>query len=177
LAKTGPFAPSSRTTGVHFKPADCAISLTGCAFGLSSCPLCSEVSFPGAGEISPFAFAITTFSLERIFEKYRKGRVHGYQVEIATNGTAGNVYDEGRRGKWLNELNQNETFKDGEWNHYRVLCVGNLIKTWVNGVLIADFRDDMTKTGFIGLQVHGFKGDSPAWVRWRNIRLHDLTRD
>src|SRR5690606_24895443 len=29
---------------------------------------------------------------------YQNGRVHGYQVEIATNGTAGFIYDEARRG-------------------------------------------------------------------------------
>jgi Domain of Unknown Function (DUF1080) len=31
-------------------------------------------------------------------------------------------------------------------------------------------------TGFIALQVHSFKGDAPAQVRWRNIRLEDNGR-
>ena len=34
------------------------------------------------------------------FASHKKGRVHGYQVEISTNGHAGFVYDEARRG-WL----------------------------------------------------------------------------
>ncbi len=34
------------------------------------------------------------------FPEYRTGRVHGYQVEIASNGSAGFIYDEARRG-WL----------------------------------------------------------------------------
>jgi hypothetical protein len=32
----------------------------------------------------------------------------------------------------------------------------------------------MTPAGFIGLQVHSFRGDSPAEVSWRNIRIRDL---
>lgn len=113
--------------------------------------------------------------------EYKNGRVHGYQVEIATNGSAGNIYDEGRRGRWLlnktqDGPNMNQAFKDGEWNHFRVLCVGNILKTWVNGQLIANITDDITTKGFIGLQVHAFQGDSQAWVKWRNIRIRDLTK-
>lgn len=113
--------------------------------------------------------------------EYRDSRVHGYQVEIATNGSAGNIYDEGRRGRWLlnstqDGPNMNQAYKDGEWNHYRVLCAGNLIKTWVNGQLIANITDDITTKGFIGLQVHSFQGDSPAWVKWRNIRIRELNK-
>jgi hypothetical protein len=113
-------------------------------------------------------------------KEYKDGRVHGYQVEIATNGSAGFIYDEARRG-WLSteESRKDETkraaFKDGEWNKYRAVCNGASIKTWVNGIAVADITDDMTPKGFIGLQVHGFKGDPPAQVRWRNIRLRELT--
>ena len=34
---------------------------------------------------------------------FDKGRVHGPQVEIATNGTAGFVYAEGLKFGWLSE--------------------------------------------------------------------------
>lgn len=111
-------------------------------------------------------------------KEYRDGRVHGYQVEISTNGNAGFIYDEARRG-WLSTDRTDETkrqaFKDGEWNKYRVVCLGDSMKTWVNGVAVADVVDSMTRRGFIGLQVHGFKGDPPAQVRWRNLRLKELT--
>src|SRR5512141_1577811 len=33
---------------------------------------------------------------------YQNGRVHGYQVEIAVGGFSGGIYDEARRGKFLN---------------------------------------------------------------------------
>ncbi|MBN1420753.1 MAG: DUF1080 domain-containing protein [Planctomycetes bacterium] len=112
------------------------------------------------------------------FEDYRNGRVHGYQVEIATSN-AGRIYDEARRAKFLDEERKDEkargAFKADGWNAYRILCVGDSIKTWVNGIPIADLKDDMTKKGFIGLQVHSFRGDPPARVRWRNLRIRDLT--
>jgi len=112
------------------------------------------------------------------FKEYRNGRVHGYQVEISTDGNAGFIYDEARRG-WLSKDRSNEkaqqAFKEDKWNKYRVECVGDSIKTWVNGVPVADVVDSMTKSGFIGLQVHSFKGDPPPQVRWRNIRIKDIT--
>ena len=109
--------------------------------------------------------------------EYKNGRVHGYQVEISTNGHAGFIYDEARRG-WLstdvdNPENQAE-FKDGEWNKFRIVCRGDLIRTWINGRAVAGLMDDMTKSGFIGLQVHSVRGD-PKWqVRWRNLRLREF---
>lgn len=110
------------------------------------------------------------------FKDYQNGRVHGYQVEIATSNP-GRIYDEARRGRWLDDTDAqkaNKAYKAGEWNKYRVLCVGDSIKTWVNGVPIADMKDSMTAKGFIGLQVHSFQSDTPAQVRWRNIRIKEL---
>jgi len=111
-------------------------------------------------------------------KEYKNGRVHGYQVEIAVGGNSGRIYDEARRGKWLDKDPPKEkaskAFKKDQWNKYRVVCLGNSIKTWVNGVPCAEVVDSMTAKGFIGLQVHSFRGDPPAWVRWRNIRIKEL---
>ena len=110
---------------------------------------------------------------------YKKGQVHGYQVEIDPSARAwtGGIYDEGRRG-WLNNLEKNEparkAFKAGEWNKFRVEANGSSIKTWLNGVPAADLKDDMTPTGFIALQVHSSKSETPLQVRWRNVRLQEL---
>lgn len=110
---------------------------------------------------------------------YRRGRVHGYQVEIATHN-AGRIYDEARRGRWLGKgpvsPKARTAFKRDDWNHFRVVCKGDSIKTWVNGIPVADVTDSMTASGFIGLQVHSFRGDPPAWVRWRNIRIKELPK-
>ncbi len=113
--------------------------------------------------------------------KFAAGRVHGYQVEIdpSARSYSGGIYDEGRRG-WLFDLKDHEAarkaFKAGEWNHYRIECRGSSIKTWINDVPAADLTDDVTPKGFIALQVHGV-GDKtePLTVRWKNIRLQELT--
>lgn len=114
-------------------------------------------------------------------QEFKNGRVHGPQVEIATNGTAGFIYGEGLDTGWLSEDRTDPkavaAFKKGEWNDYRVVAKGNNIKTWVNGVPVADLTDTKTnmKCGFIGLQVHGIpKGTGPYQVRWRNIRIKEL---
>ncbi|GAB4154880.1 MAG: hypothetical protein Tsb009_31630 [Planctomycetaceae bacterium] len=111
-------------------------------------------------------------------KNFKNYRVHGPQVEIATNGTAGFVYGEALGTGWLSDKakvdKKTNAFKKGEWNKYRVLAVGNSIKTWVNGVPVADLIDlkSNMKRGFIGLQVHSIrKGTGPYKVRWRNIKI------
>ena len=109
------------------------------------------------------------------------GRVFGYQVEIDPKPRAftGGVYDEGRRA-WLKDLKDNEparnAFKPNEWNKLRIECKGPSIRTWVNGVKAAELKDDVDAKGFIGLQVHGVGAKTePLEVRWRNIRIEDLS--
>ena len=60
-----------------------------------------------------------------------------------------------------------------------MLAVGTSIKTWVNGVPVADLVDTKSKmpSGFIGLQVHGIrKGTGPYEVRWRNIKIREISK-
>jgi len=111
------------------------------------------------------------------------GRVHGPQVEIATNGTAGFVYGEALSTGWLSQdrgdPEAKAAFKRGEWNSYHVVANGDSIKTTVNGVPVADLVDKKSghTEGFIGLQVHGIgKNAGPYQVRWRNIQLKDLSK-
>ncbi len=112
------------------------------------------------------------------------GTVYGPQCEIAeaAKGVAGNFWDEARRTRWLDDLatrtEARNAFKDGQWNRYRIVVQGNRYRSWVNGVACADFVDDKDRQGFIGLQVHAIKpGTGPYQVRWRNIRLRELTPD
>jgi len=111
-------------------------------------------------------------------KEFKNGRVHGYQVEIADTGNSGRIYDEARRATWLDKDNTADekarnAFKKDAWNTFRAVCIGDSIKTSVNGVPVVDIHDSMTPKGFIGLQVHAFKGDTPAQVRWRNIRIRE----
>jgi hypothetical protein len=109
------------------------------------------------------------------------GDVYGYQCEITKQeeGVAGNFWDEARRTKWLDDFaNRPEAakaYKNEEWNHYRIAAQGDHIRSWVNGVPCADFRDDLDASGFIGLQVHSIPQNAgPYQVRWKNIRIREL---
>jgi len=110
---------------------------------------------------------------------YNNGRVHGYQCEVDPSDRAwsAGIYDEARRG-WLYTLELNPAAKPAlkmnEWNHYRIECIGNSIKTWLNGVACAHVIDDMTPTGFIALQVHGIgnnKEKEGQQIKWKNVRI------
>ena len=110
--------------------------------------------------------------------EFQNGRVHGYQVEVDPSDRkwSGGLYDEARRG-WLYPLDINPkgqaAFKKGEWNKYHIECIGNSIRTWLNGIPCANVVDNMTPSGFIALQVHAIgKNDQPGkQIRWKNVRI------
>jgi len=110
---------------------------------------------------------------------YNNGRVHGYQCEVDPSERAwsAGIYDEARRG-WLYPLDLNpdarKALKMGEWNKYRIECIGNSIRTWLNDIPVAHVIDDMTSEGFIALQVHGIgnnKEKEGQQIKWRNVRI------
>jgi hypothetical protein len=115
-------------------------------------------------------------------QNYRDGVVHGYQIEIDPTERAwsAGIYDEQRRG-WLFPMTDNkkaqEAFKQNGWNNYRIEAIGDTIKTWINGVPAAHLIDDMTPSGFIGLQVHRIRDNNPEGteIMWKNIKI--LTKD
>ena len=111
------------------------------------------------------------------------GRLYGPQCEIAVNGTAGDFYDEARRGTWWSILTKTEAvrtdaakaaFKKGDWNHYRIVVKGDHYQSFVNGVATADFKQPGDPEGYIGFQVHGIKkGSGPFEVRWKNVKFRE----
>ena len=111
-------------------------------------------------------------------QDYMDGRVHGYQMEMDPSPrawTAG-IFDEARR-KWLYPMEYNQEAKSafnlGEWNEYRIEAIGNSLRTWVNGVQMADLIDDMDAEGFIGLQVHAIHDESMEGetAEFKNIKI------
>lgn len=121
-----------------------------------------------------------------------KNRVWGYQAEVDTSDRkwSGGLYDEGRRtwfispnkDKAVDEAEANasiqafreragECFKQGQWNHYRIVCVGDHIQIYVNDTLTTDVYDGMDLKGHIGIQHHGEKG---LVYQFRNLRIKDL---
>jgi hypothetical protein len=113
----------------------------------------------------------------------KDGRVHGYQIEIDPSDRAwtGGLYDEARRG-WMHPVYGPEAartaFRMGAWNTFRVEAIGTSIRSWVNGIPVANVVDALTPAGFIGLQVHSIGNDPTKvgqTVRFRSIRI--LTQD
>ncbi|GMN10514.1 hypothetical protein MTsPCn9_33600 [Croceitalea sp. MTPC9] len=113
------------------------------------------------------------------YPDFNNGQVHGYQAEIDPSNRAwsGGIYEEGKRG-WLYDLKNNpegqKAFKNGTWNHYRIEAIGNKLVIWVNNINTANLKDNDTKSGFIGLQVHSIGTDSlnsGKKIKWRNIRI------
>jgi len=108
-----------------------------------------------------------------------EGKVYGYQYELDPSQrrwTAG-IYDEGRRD-WLYPLSLNaaaqNAFRLGEFNTVHIECIGNEIKTWINGTPAAYVVDTFDAKGFIALQVHSI-GDNAKYagekIYWKNIRI------
>jgi len=104
--------------------------------------------------------------------------VYGYQVEIdpTDRGWSGGIYDEARRG-WLYPVTPNNvaavrSFDRHGWNSYRVEAIGNRIRTWINGIPVADLADDADSSGFIAFQVHAVSRElAGTKVMWKNIRI------
>lgn len=109
----------------------------------------------------------------------RPGQVYGYQYEIDTRKlrNSGALYDEARRGVFLDDLASNPAaqgaMKWNGWNQARIECRGSSIKTFINGVPAANVSDGMTLKGVIALQVHALNPPGKE-VRWKNIRLLTL---
>ncbi len=109
---------------------------------------------------------------------YMEGRVHGYQAEIDPSDRAysGGIYDEGRRG-WIYPLSLNakgqKAFDKNGWNKYRIEAIGNEISIFVNGVNTSNIIDQLSPTGFIGLQVHSINDKKLIGksIEWRDIRI------
>lgn len=124
--------------------------------------------------------------------KVAAGRVHGYQIEIDNDPakkrwwTAG-LYEEGARG-WIYPgfgggdkeaftKQGDQVTKKTDWNKIRVECIGDSIKTWLNGELRVEAKDARVAAGFIGLQVHGIGKAADregSQVRWRNLRIKEI---
>ena len=114
------------------------------------------------------------------------GRIFGPQVEVEASrekgAESGYIFGEATGRGWLTpkaKLIPHKTFKDGEWNHFRVVVNDANIKTWINGKAISDLSDEaIFKThpkGHIGLQIHSIgKRKGPFTAAWRNLKIKEL---
>ncbi len=107
------------------------------------------------------------------------GKPKGYQCEVE-EAKSGMIYAIGSGWVWPKGAEEakrfkemaGDSFRNGEWNHFRIRCEGNRIQIRVNGTLTADVEDDRFAKGSVALQHHG-KG---AVHRFKNVRLRPLKK-
>jgi hypothetical protein len=135
--------------------------------------------------------------------------VSGYQAEVENKkGKVGFLYHEAGRGWLVNVGDKMVIHEDGRkeivgklgdkmeltkdyqmkgWNHYRIVCRGNHIQHFLNGVQTIDLVDnclddpdakkpDLKKgrlEGILALQLHG---GGPMWVEFKDIKIKPLKR-
>lgn len=124
--------------------------------------------------------------------------VRGYQHELRNEekfpDVCGFIYDEGgkrgrlclvgERASWdasgkhvtgdalITQDEFRKQFRLNDWNHVRIVVIGNRIRHFLNGKLILDFEDNDSERklerGVIALQLHAGK---PMWAEFREIRI------
>ncbi len=125
----------------------------------------------------------------------------GYQAEVdpSPRKWSGGFFDQGRR-LWLHPTHPKRSkpdsnfvksfipvwtekhanaYKHLEWNRYKIVCIGNEIKIYVNDILTTHVLDNTDSEGFIALQHHGSKklietGKTDNLVKFRNVYITEL---
>ncbi|MDB5310115.1 MAG: hypothetical protein JWO38_4317 [Gemmataceae bacterium] len=135
-----------------------------------------------------------------------RGQCYQAMIDYHANGNLMGVYGEGIGGKpnvknfdFLDKVTDIRVNKDapfkcpvspeqwpsfwkaGEWNELRARIEGNPphITTWIKGVKFMDYTDTekrLPDRGGIALQVHGGGDYTKQFVRYRNIRVKELSK-
>ncbi|MEM7009892.1 MAG: DUF1080 domain-containing protein [Verrucomicrobiota bacterium] len=88
----------------------------------------------------------------------------GQRVEVGKDG----------KPKVVGEVGDKAELKDWEWNELRIIAVGDRTVHQVNGVTTVDYIDhhpEASRTGVIGLQLHG---GAPMTVEFKSVELRKL---
>ena len=120
----------------------------------------------------------------------------GYQID-AGDGWWGKLYDESRRNRVIAEPKDmadiDKAVKRGEWNDYRILCDGRLIRSWINSVPSIEYTEtnlQLPQDGHIGIQLHsgGYSvlqvkdifikklPDTPNLPKWSDVDKHSMIK-
>ena len=132
------------------------------------------------------------------------GQAYQYMVDYHGGGNLAGIYGEGLSGNLhvrnfsfidaadkIREENASsklpvtpdawpQFWRHGAWNELRARIVGNppRVTTWINGVEFVRFEDNESRhnpRGSIGLQVHGGGDYTKQFVRYRRVRVKDLS--
>ena len=95
----------------------------------------------------------------------RSGRkVNANQLNLAKGGEAGPVSMKIKGAKAVPDLQKPQ----GEWNEWKVRCVGDTVKLWCNDKLAWEATEFKDRKGYLGLQAEG------AAMEFRNLRVKEI---
>ncbi|MGF1637489.1 MAG: DUF1080 domain-containing protein [Cyclobacteriaceae bacterium] len=102
-------------------------------------------------------------------------RISGWQVEVAPPGRdTGGIYESYGRG-WLQKIpdEKEDILNMGAWNHMKIVVIDDHVETFLNGVKMADLKDEKIgqANGKIALQIHDGGGIK---VKWRNLQIREF---
>lgn len=91
-------------------------------------------------------------------------------------GWSGGIYGQGCGGwfypLWLDaHAEARKALKKDDWNRITIKAEGDTVKTWINGVPAAHWKNDEYMKGFFSLQIHAGKEGT---VLFRNIKVKEL---
>jgi hypothetical protein len=100
-------------------------------------------------------------------EPLQNGEMKGPQADIGA-GWWGKLYEESARGLLWDKSGEKHVKVD-DWNDYEIVAIGNHVRTYINGQLCVDLKDDkLSRKGVIALQIHS---GGPMEVRFKELKL------
>ncbi|MFK5924482.1 MAG: DUF1080 domain-containing protein [Verrucomicrobiota bacterium] len=101
-------------------------------------------------------------------------KAHGLQVEVDPRNNTGGIYESYGRA-WVSKPDEalvKKAFKHDEWNEMEILADGGHIVTWLNGVQIAESKNDpVLEAGHLIMQMHS---GNKLLVRFKDIQVVEL---
>ncbi len=105
-----------------------------------------------------------------------QAEMEGFGASFAGRGWSGGIYGQSCGGwyypLWLDaHAEVRAALRKDDWNRITIEAVGDTVKTWVNGVPAARWRNGEYLGGFFSLQVHQ---GSEGTILFRNIKVKQL---
>ncbi len=101
-------------------------------------------------------------------------KAHGLQVEVDPRNNTGGIYESYGRA-WVSKPDAalvKKAFKHDEWNEMEILADGGHIVTWLNGIQIAESKNDpVLEAGHLIMQMHS---GNKLLVRFKDIQVVEL---
>lgn len=101
-------------------------------------------------------------------------RAHGLQVEVDPRNNTGGIYESYGRA-WVSKPEAEvvkKAYKLDQWNEMEILAAGGHVVTWLNGIKIAELKNDpVVEPGHLVMQMHS---GNKLLVMFKDIRIQTL---